>query len=71
MGKMLQGFGVGIFSSLLPKFIAETAPIEQRGVFGPLYSIGIVSGIMITSVQGYLIPAFPVAKPSATLLAYK
>jgi MFS family permease len=68
---MLQGLGMGLFSSLVPKYIVETAPIEQRGFFGAFYTMGIVVGIMISSLQGLVIPPFPIATDSGTLLAYR
>ncbi|KAK4368056.1 hypothetical protein RND71_011848 [Anisodus tanguticus] len=44
MGRLLEGFGVGIISYVVPVYIAEISPKNMRGVLGSINQV-IVTGI--------------------------
>ncbi|KAF3778871.1 Sugar transporter ERD6-like 4 [Nymphaea thermarum] len=73
MGRLLEGFGVGVISYSVPVYVAEISPQDMRGALGSVYQLGITSGILIAyllglflrwrilavlgEVSGFLIPA--------------
>ncbi|XP_057468049.1 sugar transporter ERD6-like 16 isoform X2 [Actinidia eriantha] len=55
MGRFLTGYGIGIFSFLVPVFIAEIAPKNLRGGLTTLNQLMIVSGSSIAFSMGTII----------------
>ncbi|GFZ08946.1 major facilitator superfamily protein [Actinidia rufa] len=55
VGRFLTGYGVGIFSFLVPVFIAEIAPKNLRGGLTTLNQLMIVSGSSIAFSMGTII----------------
>lgn len=54
MGRFVVGLGLGISSYVVPMYISEIAPKEQRGVCVMINSIGITSGFIIAYLINYL-----------------
>ncbi|XP_024402624.1 plastidic glucose transporter 4 isoform X4 [Physcomitrium patens] len=52
LGRILAGIGIGIASSVVPLYISEIAPTEDRGSLGSLNQIGINIGILLALVAG-------------------
>lgn len=59
-GRFLYGVASGAFSVFCPKYIAETSPIEVKGVAGSLTQICITFGILVSFTLGL---AFPTNSP--------
>lgn len=43
VGRIISGVGVGIVSTAVPLYLSEISPAKQRGAFGALNQVGIVS----------------------------
>lgn len=56
IGRAIQGICVGLYSSIVPLFINEFAPLEISGRLGALNQLLIVSGIVITNVLSLFVP---------------
>lgn len=52
MGRFLTGYGIGIFSFVVPVFIAEIAPKDLRGGLTTLNQLMIVTGSSLAFVMG-------------------
>ncbi|XAR61756.1 hypothetical protein NMG60_11016263 [Bertholletia excelsa] len=52
MGRLLEGFGVGIISYTVPVYIAEIAPQNMRGGLGSIYQLSVTIGIMLAYLLG-------------------
>uniref|UniRef100_A0A5B7B2W0 Putative sugar transporter ERD6-like 6 n=1 Tax=Davidia involucrata TaxID=16924 RepID=A0A5B7B2W0_DAVIN len=52
MGRLLEGFGVGIISYTVPVYIAEIAPQNMRGSLGSVNQLSITIGIMLAYLLG-------------------
>ncbi|XP_031480021.1 sugar transporter ERD6-like 6 isoform X2 [Nymphaea colorata] len=52
MGRLLEGFGVGVISYSVPVYVAEISPQDMRGALGSVYQLGITSGILIAYLLG-------------------
>ncbi|CAN6448448.1 unnamed protein product [Victoria cruziana] len=52
MGRLLEGFGVGIISYTVPVYVAEISPQDMRGALGSVYQLAITSGILIAYILG-------------------
>ncbi|KAG5559993.1 hypothetical protein RHGRI_003318 [Rhododendron griersonianum] len=55
MGRFLTGYGIGIFSFVVPVFIAEIAPTNLRGGLTTLNQLMIVTGVSTGYLLGTLI----------------
>ncbi|CAL0312784.1 unnamed protein product [Lupinus luteus] len=55
MGRLLEGFGVGIISYVVPVYIAEIAPQNMRGTLGSVNQLSVTIGIMIAYVLGLFV----------------
>mmetsp|Transcript_32703 Transcript_32703/g.28971 ORF Transcript_32703/g.28971 Transcript_32703/m.28971 type:complete len:477 (-) Transcript_32703:66-1496(-) len=55
-GRIILGFGMGLFTVLTPLFISETSPIEMAGTLGSLSQFMVTVGIMIAYLFGFLVP---------------
>ncbi|KAH8703021.1 general substrate transporter [Talaromyces proteolyticus] len=53
IGRIISGVGVGIVSTAVPLYLSEISPAKQRGAFGALNQVGIVTGISIAFWVGY------------------
>ncbi|KAM7250488.1 hypothetical protein ACFE04_022371 [Oxalis oulophora] len=54
MGRLLEGFGVGIISYVVPVYIAEIAPQNMRGGLGSVNQLSVTLGIMLAYLLGLL-----------------
>ncbi|KAL8225794.1 hypothetical protein R6Q57_018351 [Mikania cordata] len=52
MGRLLEGFGVGIISYTVPVYIAEIAPQNMRGGLGSVNQLSVTIGIMLAYLLG-------------------
>ncbi|MED6210610.1 hypothetical protein PIB30_065761 [Stylosanthes scabra] len=55
MGRLLEGFGVGIISYVVPVYIAEIAPQNMRGSLGSVNQLSVTIGIMLAYLLGLLV----------------
>ncbi|KAL6498113.1 hypothetical protein OROGR_028510 [Orobanche gracilis] len=56
MGRLLEGFGVGIISYTVPVYIAEIAPQNLRGSLGSVNQLSVTIGIMLVYLLGLFVP---------------
>ncbi|KAF8716113.1 hypothetical protein HU200_019267 [Digitaria exilis] len=56
MGRLLEGFGVGVISYTVPVYIAEIAPQDQRGVLGAVFQLSVTIGILLSYLFGMFVP---------------
>ncbi|XP_038884853.1 sugar transporter ERD6-like 6 [Benincasa hispida] len=56
MGRLLEGFGVGIISYTVPVYIAEIAPQNLRGSLGSVNQLSVTVGIMLSYLLGLFVP---------------
>ncbi|CAN6900739.1 hypothetical protein HID58_083187 [Brassica napus] len=56
MGRLLEGFGVGIISYTVPVYIAEIAPQNMRGALGSVNQLSVTVGIMLAYLLGLFVP---------------
>ncbi|VAI10615.1 unnamed protein product [Triticum turgidum subsp. durum] len=56
MGRLLEGFGVGIISYTVPVYIAEISPQNKRGALGSVNPLSITIGTVLAYVLGMLVP---------------
>ncbi|CAE5957959.1 unnamed protein product [Arabidopsis arenosa] len=56
MGRLLEGFGVGIISYTVPVYIAEIAPQHMRGALGSVNQLSVTIGIMLAYLLGLFVP---------------
>lgn len=56
MGRLLDGFGVGIISYVVPVYIAEIAPQNMRGALGSVNQLSVTIGIMLAYLFGLFVP---------------
>ncbi|CAA6673233.1 unnamed protein product [Spirodela intermedia] len=52
MGRLLEGFGVGVISYVVPVYIAEIAPQNRRGGLGSVNQLSVTIGIMLAYLFG-------------------
>ncbi|XP_051139804.1 sugar transporter ERD6-like 6 [Andrographis paniculata] len=52
MGRLLEGFGVGIISYTVPVYIAEIAPQNLRGALGSVNQLSVTIGILLAYLLG-------------------
>ncbi|KAG8654653.1 hypothetical protein MANES_05G158900v8 [Manihot esculenta] len=55
MGRLLEGFGVGIISYTVPVYIAEIAPQNLRGALGSVNQLSVTIGIMLAYLLGLFV----------------
>ncbi|KAL5701550.1 hypothetical protein ACHQM5_026874 [Ranunculus cassubicifolius] len=55
IGRLSTGYAIGVFSYVVPVFIAETAPKSIRGHLTTLNQLMIISGVSITFVIGIVL----------------
>ncbi|XP_022894567.1 sugar transporter ERD6-like 6 [Olea europaea var. sylvestris] len=55
MGRLLEGFGVGIISYTVPVYIAEIAPQNLRGGLGSVNQLSVTIGIMLSYLLGLFV----------------
>eukprot|EP00256_Glycine_max_P058582 XP_014626748.1 sugar transporter ERD6-like 6 isoform X3 [Glycine max] len=55
MGRLLEGFGVGIISYVVLVYIAEIAPQNLRGGLGSVNQLSITIGIMLAYLLGLFV----------------
>ncbi|XP_062098057.1 sugar transporter ERD6-like 6 [Humulus lupulus] len=56
MGRLLEGFGVGIISYVVPVYIAEISPQNLRGSLGSVNQLSVTAGIMLAYLLGLFVP---------------
>ncbi|KAK3413929.1 hypothetical protein EUGRSUZ_I02439 [Eucalyptus grandis] len=52
MGRLLEGFGVGIISYTVPIYIAEIAPQNMRGTLGSVNQLSVTAGLLLAYFFG-------------------
>ncbi|KAL8137152.1 hypothetical protein V2J09_003153 [Rumex salicifolius] len=55
MGRLLEGFGVGVISYTVPVYIAEIAPPNLRGALGSVNQLAVTIGIMLAYLLGLFV----------------
>ncbi|KAJ4965798.1 hypothetical protein NE237_017647 [Protea cynaroides] len=55
MGRLLEGFGVGVISYTVPVYIAEIAPQNMRGGLGSVNQLSCTIGILLAYVLGLFV----------------
>ncbi|KAJ4964009.1 hypothetical protein NE237_023948 [Protea cynaroides] len=55
MGRLLEGFGVGVISYTVPVYIAEIAPQNLRGSLGSVNQLSVTVGIMLAYLLGIFV----------------
>lgn len=55
MGRLLEGFGVGVISYTVPVYIAEIAPQNMRGSLGSINQLSVTIGIMLAYLLGLFV----------------
>ncbi|XP_044512155.1 sugar transporter ERD6-like 6 isoform X1 [Mangifera indica] len=55
LGRLLEGFGVGIFSYTVPVYIAEIAPQNLRGALGSVNQLSVTIGILLAYLLGLFV----------------
>ncbi|KAK8572554.1 hypothetical protein V6N13_048145 [Hibiscus sabdariffa] len=55
MGRLLEGFGVGIISYTVPVYIAEIAPENLRGGLGSVNQLSVTIGTMVAYLLGLFV----------------
>ncbi|KAG6729658.1 hypothetical protein I3842_01G040700 [Carya illinoinensis] len=55
MGRLLEGFGVGIISYTVPVYIAEIAPQNMRGSLGSVNQLSVTIGLMLSYLFGLFV----------------
>lgn len=55
IGRLLEGFGVGIISYTVPVYIAEIAPQDRRGSLGSVNQLSVTLGIMLAYLLGLFV----------------
>ncbi|XP_027345277.1 sugar transporter ERD6-like 6 isoform X3 [Abrus precatorius] len=55
MGRLLEGFGVGIISYVVPVYIAEIAPENMRGSLGSVNQLSVTIGILLAYLLGLFV----------------
>ncbi|KAL2333710.1 hypothetical protein Fmac_014923 [Flemingia macrophylla] len=55
MGRLMEGFGVGIISYVVPVYIAEVAPRTMRGSLGSVNQLSVTIGIMLAYLLGLFV----------------
>ncbi|KAL8336609.1 hypothetical protein RB601_000428 [Gaeumannomyces tritici] len=55
VGRVLNGFGAGAATVIVPIYISETAPPASRGFFGAFTQISTNVGILMTQTLGYFL----------------
>ncbi|KZV20181.1 hypothetical protein F511_01038 [Dorcoceras hygrometricum] len=55
MGRLLEGFGVGIISYTVPVYIAEIAPQNLRGALGSVNQLSVTIGILLSYLFGLIV----------------
>ena len=53
IGRLLAGVGAGASTVIVPLYISEVAPPQERGLFGSMTQVTINIGILITQTLGY------------------
>ncbi|XP_072951312.1 sugar transporter ERD6-like 4 [Typha angustifolia] len=56
MGRLLEGFGVGVISYTVPVYIAEISPQNMRGALGSVNQLSVTIGILLAYVLGMFVP---------------
>ncbi|XP_027920951.1 sugar transporter ERD6-like 6 [Vigna unguiculata] len=55
MGRLLEGFGVGIISYVVPVYIAEISPENMRGGLGSVNQLSVTIGILLAYLLGLFV----------------
>ncbi|PWZ18409.1 Sugar transporter ERD6-like 4 [Zea mays] len=56
VGRLLEGFGVGVISYVVPVYIAEISPHNMRGALGAVNPLSATFGVLLSYVLGLFFP---------------
>ncbi|XP_066361895.1 sugar transporter ERD6-like 4 isoform X2 [Miscanthus floridulus] len=56
MGRLLEGFGVGVMSYVVPVYVAEVSPQNMRGALGAVTTLSVTVGVLLAYVLGLFFP---------------
>uniref|UniRef100_A0A0E0PRD3 Major facilitator superfamily (MFS) profile domain-containing protein n=1 Tax=Oryza rufipogon TaxID=4529 RepID=A0A0E0PRD3_ORYRU len=56
MGRLLEGFGVGVISYTVPVYIAEISHQNTRGALGSVNQLSVTIGILLAYLLGMFVP---------------
>ncbi|XP_066361678.1 sugar transporter ERD6-like 4 isoform X2 [Miscanthus floridulus] len=56
MGRLLEGFGVGVISYVVPVYVAEVSPPNMRGALGAVNPLSVTVGVLLAYVLGLFFP---------------
>ncbi|XP_072994890.1 sugar transporter ERD6-like 4 [Typha latifolia] len=55
IGRLLEGFGVGIIAYTVPVYIAEIAPLNMTGALGSVHQLSVMIGIFLAYLLGMFV----------------
>ncbi|PWZ08505.1 hypothetical protein Zm00014a_028238 [Zea mays] len=56
VGRLLEGFGVGVISYVVPVYVAEISPQNMRGALGAVNPLSATFGVVFADVLGLFFP---------------
>jgi len=57
IGRILNGFCIGVFQTTGPAYLIETVPSYLMATFGPMINIGVNMGILAAALVGLVLPS--------------
>ena len=57
VGRLLVGYGVGIYSSLVPLMLNEISPLQIRGKITTLVQVQVSTGLLVATLFGLGLPS--------------
>lgn len=55
VGRVVSGLGAGASTVIVPLYISEISPPDERGLFGAMTQVSINVGIIVTQTLGYIL----------------
>ena len=56
LARVLIGFPVGIYTTIIPSYISEIAPEDMKGLFGCCHQLALAFGLFVDTVIGIYLP---------------
>ena len=70
LGRLISGFGAGASVVVVPIYISEISPPEEKGFFGSLTQVMVNGGIFTTQLLGYFTCGFEVGLQRIVFLLF-